>query len=295
MRRFAGSLLYATVFLAVSACAQTVQVRVTDVKPNFAWPEPGQTPRVEAAVTVEQVTEYLSAVSEKLSSDPSVKVQQFTFARLSPGRATLVARTASSSEYYYYVTVVDWDGTSSYVRVLPANPPYDLETELSDIDGDWLCEIVTNNLALGYQGAFTKPIGWKQVLKARADYTFEDVSQRNRSYFEKRVIPELDQLNAKLDSKYEPGPNLEQARAGVQYVRDKYRRMLYGEREAGLQNAQAWLQSSDSDIRHMGANALADINTQAARDILSRLRYSSDLVIEHIADRVLDQPASDPR
>ena len=292
MRRFAGSLLYATVLLAVSACAQTVQVEVTDVKPNFAWPVPGRNARVDAPVTKEQMAEFLSAVSEELWGLP-VRLGDFAFARMWPGRSPIVA-TYSASRFFISVAVVDWDGIRTLVHQLPAEWPYSLETELTDVDGDGLSEIITNTWALGYQGGSTKPIGWKRVLKARADYTFEDVSQRNRSYFEKRIIPELDQLNAKLDSKYEPGPDLEQARAGVQYVRDKYRRMLYGEREAGLQNAQAWLQSSDSDIRHMGANALADINTQAAREILSRLRYSSDLVIEHVADRVLDQPDSGP-
>jgi len=273
------------------AWAQTGRVETAKVRPAFAWPEAGQDARVGSSITKGQVEEFLTTAYAKLYASEAVKVQQFGFVRLWPGRATLVATIAGGRDMYFTLEAVDFDGSQSYVRFLPADPPYDLNAEVVDVDGDGVSEILTSKLAGGYQGASTKPVTWKRVLKARLDHSFEDVSIKNRAYYERRIIPELDITDSGLEERYTLGPDLDEAKAAVQLVRFKYRRMLYGEQNAGLETAQAWTVSPNSGIRRLAVEVLSDINTDAAREILTRVSYSNDRIVAGAAKRALEKPA----
>jgi hypothetical protein len=274
MRSIAVYLLCAA--LAGSAFSQAGTPEVSKVVPSFAWPRTEQGSNVDMRVAEEQASALLRTVSTELWG-VRVELGQFAFARLWPDRITLVA-TFDASAWLNSVAALDWDGSRLHVHQWQAWQPYDLNEGVVDVDGDGLVEIVTRVLALGYEGANTKPIAWRAVFKARADYTFEDVSRKNRAYFESRVIPELDMQEAGLGSLYQ-GTELHDAMAQVQYVRDKYRRLLYGETEAGMENALRWAQDSQRELRILAIEAFRDIETMEAREAVIGLTQSPDRVV----------------
>jgi hypothetical protein len=275
MKNTIGGLLVA-LLLVVPAQGQVDRVQVSKAVPFFTWPQAGQAVSVAEVASREQVGELLNAISDELWGTP-VQIGRFAFARCWPGRATLVASYAVNG-WSTSVAVVDWDGFRTLVHQLPAQGTYDLDKGLTDVDGDALAEIVTQTWALGYEGANTRPVVWKRILKMRADYTLEDVSIKNRAYFEARIIPQLDELDARLPSMYE-GKDLKDALSQVQFVRDKYRRMLYGEAEAGLANARRWAQDSQWELQALAILAFEDIGTKEAREAITKLSISGSPVV----------------
>ncbi len=276
--------LCVAVLVAVGAFAQAAQPQKAMSRPPFAWPDAGKFSGVESPIAREQVDEFLTAVCSELWGFRA-EARQFMFVQLAPGRATLIATLLGDRPIFDGVAV-DWDGSLTVVRVFTAAPPYDLEKRVVDVDGDGLAEIVSQQLALGYEGAATKPVVWSQIFKARADYTLEDVSARNRAYYEKVIIPELEDFDGRLAGRYE-GVDLVSAKAQVQFVRDKYRRMLNGEREAGLRNALAWSQSAQRELQRLAIRALQDIGTKEAREEIVRLSEGSDGVVASAAKLAL--------
>lgn len=277
-------LLFAVSLAAVPARPATVPTELPKAAPSFDWPAPGQGYRIASDVSRAQLSVFLGSVSEELWGIRA-ELGQFAFVPCWAGRATLVA-TYSINGWFNSVAVIDWDGMQTRVHQLPAWFKYDLDDRVVDVDGDGLVEIVTQELVLDQGGAATKPVAWHRVMKARADYTLEDVSARNRGYYEKVIIPELEDLDGKLADRYE-GTALAEAKAQVQFVRDKYRRMLYGEREAGLKNALSWSQSAQRELQRLAIRALQDIGTKEAREQITRLSEVSDGVVASAARRAL--------
>jgi hypothetical protein len=296
--------LICAVFSVATGTAQTTAVLTAKVRPDFDWPyiagSEGRASQVggssmtdqspiEAVPSREQVEVFLSSVSRETAGPDTIKVGQFRFVRLWQGRLTLLALTSGARELYYTMDVVDWNGRAAQVQFVHAEPPYDLATDVLDVDGDGNAEILTNTLALGYQGASTKPIAWRQVLKMQADGTLEDVSYKNRRFYETTVIPKLDAAAAALPERY-VGNELVEGQAAVQIVRFKYRRLLYQEREAGLDVAENWAHSANLDLRRASVVVLADIGSTKARAILTELSYSNDAVLAGSAKAALEQP-----
>jgi hypothetical protein len=284
MNKAAEVLLFAVSLAALPARPAVLRPALAKAVPSFPWPAPGQRHSPAAALSKPQLAAFWNSIAEELWGLPS-EIGQYAFVQCWAGRVTLVA-TFSVNEWFNSVAVVDWDGVQTRVHQLPARYRYDLEQRIADVDGDGLIEIVAQELALHEGAATTKPVVWCRVFKARGDYTLEDVSRQNRAYFEKVIIPELDQLDAGLGERYE-GADLVSAKAQVQFVRDKYRRMLYGEREAGFNNAVAWSHSAQRELQQLAIEALYDIGTKEAREELTRLSGVSDELVAGRARRAL--------
>lgn len=277
-------LLLAVSLAAPATRPATVPTELAKTAPSFAWPAPDQEQRIAADVSRAQMSAFWESVSEELWGFRS-ELDEFAFVRCSANRATLVA-TFCVNGWSNSLAVVDWDGTQTRVHQFSAGFKHDLDDAIVDVDGDGLVEIVTHELVLDQGGASTKLVVWSQIFKARADYTLEDVSARNRAYYEKVIIPELEELDGKLADRYE-GTGLAEAKAQVQFVRDKYRRMLYGEREAGLNNALNWSRTAQRELQRLAIRALQDIGTKEAREEIVRLSEVSDGVVASAARHAL--------
>lgn len=63
--------------------------------------------------------------------------------------------------------------------------------------------------------------------------------------------------------------------------------MLYGEREAGLNNALNWSRTAQRELQRLAIRALQDIGTKEAREEIVRLSGISDGVVASAARHAL--------
>jgi hypothetical protein len=269
--------------IAMPSVAQQ-PAKTATASPSFSWPEAGTGCLLEVLVSKVDVQNFLTAVYESWDLPP-VTVGQYGFAALSPGRPSLLATVdASGRGLFYSLAIANWDGSKVSVTVVEAHPPYDLPASVVDLDGDGLCEVISQELAGGYEGVRTKPIMWKKVLKSAASHSLSDVSLQNRWYFEQEVFPSLDALEAKLTALPDIGVlESEEIIAEFAFVRAKYRRALSGDASAGLDLGLQWAGSGNPKLQDLAVKTLADVPGRKARQALEQLAASPHLNISSAA------------
>ena len=180
----------------------------------------------------------------------------------------------------------------------------DLDEQLVDVDGDGVFEVMTREVAGGYDGVFSRPI-FVYSIKRLVGGDLVDVSAKYPEYFRDHILPMMtsDARDMKRDllkdteSEAVPDTNRERtvaeeaeahrmalrvksravkAKAELQFVQDDYRRRILGEKAAGLDNALRWARDGDPEIRDFATGVLEKIDTPEAAAELERLAGASD-------------------
>jgi len=232
-------------------------------------------------------------------------VGEFRFVRLQrEGPLSLVATTDYSSRgLFWSVMVVELVGERFRVAGLASAPPHDLSKEIVDLDGDGVYEILTKLPAGGYQGAGTRcKIAVYRIYKMKGDGSLVDASSQFKDYYERIIIPELDRVKAGIEATPAPQAgdveldekgrrileeDLVRGKAEVQFVFDKYQRMLHGQKFAGLEKALSWTGSQDRELQKLAIQTLEEIDHPASVQALFRLQKTGDFAVSRAAEAAL--------
>jgi len=305
MNKPAAAIRFVLIALALEAQRETGLLLEGYVR--FAWPI-SELQSLERPPNREEVALLLTSFARG-DGGKQIAVEQFRFVPLRrDGPPSLIAVSdAGGGKWFWSLQIVEPVGQLFRITGLDSAPPHDLHKELADLDGDGLYEIVTKNLAGGYQGARTRPIFVYRIYKAK-DSTISDASSEFRDYYEKTVIPELEHNSDRLKERLEAGlasidarspedlraqqevkEDLVAAKAEVQFVLDHYQRAVYRRKTAGLETALAWSQSPNSHLQLLAAQALEEMDHPVALLTLARLAKTGNLVVSGQATGALER------
>ena len=262
---------------------------------TFPWPatlgEAQLSDRVERA----RVESFLN--SAKPIGVPDLRVGEFRFTPLEGARFCLVATIDTSGrEMFFALAVVYQSGRDGFrMTVLPSAPPHLLGAELIDITGEGVCEVVTKELAGGYEGTQTLPLYWYSVFRVK-DGVPRDESAKYRQFYAHRLLPELEFMSNLLVP-VSPAPKgiAAHAHAEAQFLREKYERRIEGNRTAGIDDAVQWARSDDPRLQMLAVQTLQDIDIPAAVDALEKLKNTKDLVVSQAAANALQSKREERR
>lgn len=269
--------------LPVSAAGQ---VTVTTYTPNWAlkWP---QTPQ-QVATDNRMPPSKMSALLHSPVTGPAVpmKVYGFRFAYLEPGRLYLV--TAIGTRIAWLGTMTPIGGGRFVSTSLDGVSNGTVANSLVDLRGNGVDEVISLRLVDNH-GSATAPIYWYTIYQFH-DGKPVDVSAQFPEYYRDVVLPPLAYLEnvfywmktnvpAKVLREHPgqlgPGtPDVELAEIG--FVRLKYQHVILGHKNAGLQRALRWAQSSNSDIAVLGVRSLAEMTAPRAWEEIHKLWNSPD-------------------
>jgi hypothetical protein len=260
--------------------------------PSFRWPNSTiDIPRANA-IAAEKVVSFINALAKQLDR-PSITVQEFRFARLEEGKIHLVATIDSSGRgFYYALAVISPEGAKFRYTTLTSVSPHVLGGEVVDLDGDGRDEIIAKNFIAGYRGAQSDQIYWYSIYQWH-NAVPQDVSASFQQFYDRGALPQLTYLEHWLDL-IAHGDHPEEVRlqkAQIEAVRLKYRRKIIGEKNAGIEEAKAWIESGNLDFQKLGIEALVEIPDPKADEALRKLAGSSNPGVARMAQYALQQKA----
>lgn len=199
----------------------------------------------------------------------------------------------------------------------------DMDSDLVDVNGDGVFEVITKERAGSYEGVGTLPI-YRYFIRSLNSGELQDVSAKHPEYFEKHILPRMEankqSVEAEIASLDKPQPlhvsdingskrltpeeedNKRRAAAELQewkhkgtvelqYVQDDYHRRILGEKTAGLENALKWARSDETWLKEFGVGALEPIDSTTAAAELLRIANSKDFSLAEDARNALSRRA----
>lgn len=211
----------------------------------------------------------------------------FRFAYLEPHRVYLVVGGLTRAGVWL-ITLQPVGGGKYRQTLLNHFINGSVAASLVDLRGDGVDEVISLRL-VDDRGSATAPIYWYTIYQFH-DGKPENVSAQFPEYYRDVVLPPLAYLenvfywmktNVPAKSlQSNPGllgrgtPDVELAEIG--FVRLKYQHVILGHKNAGLQRALRWAQSSNSDIAVLGVRSLAEMTAPQAWEEIHKLWNSPD-------------------
>ena len=174
------------------------------------------------------------------------------------------------------------------MTILSSTSPHSLGAELVDLDGDGNFEIVTRELAGGYQGARTLPLYWYSLFRVKNSVP-RDVSANYKAFYAERLLPYLEFISdlAARPAGGSAGTAAE-VLAKVRFLRAKYDRRIAGNPDAGLDEAVEWGNSDNPQLQMLAVELLRDIDNPRALVELKKLAKAGDYVVSQAAAHALE-------
>lgn len=258
------------------------------VEPNFQWPQSASGIPKSNMTPRTRVQGFVARIASELGSPP-LKVGSFVFAPLEQGAPSLVATVdASGRDLFYALAVISPVKGGFRYCVLTSVAPHFLPSEVTDLNGRGLDEVITRELAGSYRGARTDPIYWYTVYAFHGGKP-QDVSAQYPDFYRSVVLPPLVYLQSIFDwmrtsiprsrsQEFSPGsPEIELAEIG--FVLLKYQRAILGNKNAGLDDALGWARSSTPDIALLGVRSLSEMTAPEAWTEIDKLRGAPDYAV----------------
>lgn len=280
-------LISATVCLANSPGAWGQKVDVLKATTALSWPGSMAGIPLANRMSSGEVTGFLNSFQTE-EAEPPLRIEEFRFARLERGRIALVATVDVSGRGLFYGMLIVWPEGSKFRRtILASAPPHLLASELVDLDGDGLDEIITKEEIGGYRGARTDQIFWYTIWRLQGG-KIEDVSSKFPEFYERCVLPELIYFSNTIAVAGHKGPDataLQQAE--IEFARLKFTRKILGEPDAGFPQAVGWSRSADAELQELAIRTFEEIpGSQSLRE-LEELANSSNSSISEAAKNAL--------
>ena len=112
---------------------------------------------------------------------------------------------------------------------------------------------------VGYQGTFTPPLYWYSIYSFQ-DGLPHDTSRQFREFYASEVLSWSRTLERMIVPPLGSGSTQNAyIEAQIVFARLKYRRVILGERKAGLQEAMGWADSSQPDLQQLAVQTLQEI------------------------------------
>jgi hypothetical protein len=220
---------------------------------------------------------------------PNLRVGQFRFVPMDTATICLAATVdASGRELFYDVAVVCPSTQDSFsMTMLPSAPPHELGAELVDMEGDGIFEIVTRQLAGGYQGTQTLPLYWYSVFRVKSSVP-RDVSKDHKNFYVTYLLPNLDLISRLVGSPGAGASSLTaRAAAEARFLKAKYDRKIASSPDSGLDDAVNWARSSDPVVQMLAVKTWSDIGSGKALDGLRQLTHASNYMVAQAAANAL--------
>lgn len=241
---------------------------------TFTWPQSEASAVQANQLPPVSVESFLNSLREHVPGYSPIRLGGFRFALLEKGRYCLMAITGGE-RFYWNTDVVAPQGQDFQYSEMIANYPFPLAMQAVDLDGDGIDELVTAEWPSGYQGASTPPIYWYTVWQFRNGIP-RDASAQFPEFYRGFALGQLSYLEEVLNALQSVEPaRVRVPLAEIEYVRFKFQRVILGEKNAGLEQALAWVASKDSTLRSLGLWALAEMPSPAAGQKLKELTWKS--------------------
>lgn len=240
---------------------------------DFTWPQTQASATEANRLPAATIENFLNGLRVRVPQFLPVRLGGFRFVSLEKGRYYLLTITGGE-RFYWYTTVVAPEGQGFRYSDTISHGALPLAMTAVDLDGDGINELVTSHWAAGYQGASTPPIYWYIVWRFRDGVPYDASAQFPEFYrgFVLAQLPHLDELLNKLRPVDEEGVRVPLAE--IEHVRLKFQRAILGEKNAGLEQALAWIESKDAALQSMGIWSLAEMPASAAEEKLKELAAS---------------------
>lgn len=255
--------------------------------PGFAWPRTLveiQSADRMSTVSLEQFLDRL-----RPADVPSLQVGEFRFAPMEGSTACLVATVdASGRKLFYSLAVVcpEQEGGAFRMTILPSAPPHSLGAELMDLDGDGTFEVVTREVAGGYQGTQTLPLYWYSVFRVKASVP-RDASSIYKAFYTERLLQYLELVSHLAERAGSSSDIATQALAEARFLRAKYDRRIAGNANAGLNDAIQWAKSNNPRLQMLAVETFRDMDNPNALAELKKLAKTKDYVVSQAATNAL--------
>ena len=257
-----------------------------------AWP----TNEVEIAaansVSPASMEDTVNAIAEPAQL-PRLKVGEFRFTRLEPGKVHLIATVdASGRELYFSVIVISPPGTTPRFVILNSAPPHLLASELLDLDGKGVDVLITKELVAAYQGSANAPLFWYSIHRMNSGL-LEDVSAVYPQFYRAMVLPVAGFVESALSSRTsDDKQKIEKYIAEATYLQFKYQRVVDGKTKAGLEAAVEWEKSDDPDIQMLAVKTFTELSLPRAIAGLEHLTRAPNFAVSQAAKMALDKKAA---
>jgi len=285
--RPATVLIAIAVFTLNAHFAAGQQPSTGHVTPSFPWPKTSAEMQAADRMPADSLQPFLDRL--KPIGVPELHPGQFRFVPMDAATVCLTATVdASGRQLFYDVAVVCPATPGSFsMTLLRSAPPHELGAELVDLDGDGIFEIVTRDLAGGYQGVETLPLFWYSIFRVKGSVP-TDVSKDYKNFYVTYLLPNLDLVSRLTGTPGAGTPALaERAGAEARFLKAKYDRKIAGSPSAGLDDAVDWAGSSDPVVQMLAVKTWSDIGTAKALDGLRRLAHAANYMVSDAAANAL--------
>ena len=258
--------------------------------PGFNWPK---------TLAEMQAADRMKAVSlEPFLNElrplyvPALQVGEFRFVPME-GTTICLAATVDARdgrEFFYPVAVVCPvpEGSAFRMTILPSTSPHSLGAELVDLDGDGNFEIITRELAGGYQGARTLPLYWYSVFRVK-DSVPHDVSANYKAFYVEHLLMYLDLISElAAPAGATPAGRAAEVLADARFLMAKYERRIVGNPEAGFDEAVQWGNTDDYNLQMLAVRSFRDMDSPKALAELKKLAKAKNGTVSQAATLALE-------
>jgi hypothetical protein len=274
----------------------------------FVWPS---TWADASSITIkrEDVLRFVVELHRDNADEEVYAIQGFRFVPLEKDKFYLVADAdVSGRDLFGSLQIVRCEGAACIIGS-QATEAEDLDTDLVDVGGDGVFQVITKETAAPNVGMMgTVPL-YVYLIRSLVGGDLVDVSSKYPEYFKDHILPRMEAdgkgVEENIASMDKPQPlhvsdidgskrltpdaqenNPQEilrtqewkvkAAAERQYVQDDYHRRVLGEKTAGLENALKWARADDAWLKGFGVKALEPIDSPVAAAELSMIANSGD-------------------
>jgi hypothetical protein len=285
MIRYVALMLF-LVCLTNAASAQNARL-LTASSRTISWPKtPSEIIRANS-YPKEQIEGFVNALLAG-TGGPSASCQEFRFVPMEASKVHLIATADFSGRgFYFWVLVISpQKGAYEYLDI-QSDGPHFLAQEVIDINGDGLYEVVAKHLVGGYEGAATLPVYWLSILKVQ-DGRVVDVSKMYPDFYKRIVLPEVSFMTNVLNSASRVGKGETSILlAEYRFVYARVQRRIFGQKNAGLEEAIQWSESKATKLQELAIDALREIENPLSVQKLKQLTLSQNPDVARRAKQAL--------
>jgi hypothetical protein len=262
--------------LAIPLCLSLPWILSGQPAVTFGWPKDLNSTPVANRTSLSAIE---SLVNQVLSPNEhaSLKVAEFHFVPLETvSRIDLIASVDLSGRGWNSFFAI-WQTPDGYGSALLPSYRNRLATDVIDIDGAGIYQVVARELSGIYLGTATPPIPWCAVYTLRGG-KWINVSDRYPNFFwPDQVLSAVRSLTGAFDA----GDKalVELYRVNEQFVSFKYERMVLHHTNAGLESALGWSSSANRAIRVLAIKTLCDADDPRATAALQKLSEDAGTTI----------------
>jgi len=239
----------------------------------FDWPKDLNATPSANRTDLATISALINGALNNNASTP-VAVTEFRFVPLEiAGRIDLIASVDFSGRGLNSFVGV-WRSSTGYDSAVLPSCGIKIARDVVDLDGAGVYEVLAGEIPGGYQGTATMPIPWYGLYALRRG-KWINVSDHYAHFF---PTDQALSLVLKLTDAFYSGDKdlVELYRANDLFVHFKYEQMIMHHKNAGLETALGWAESSSRSIRVLAVKTLCDSDDPRSALSLKKLSMGSD-------------------